>query len=109
MIAGLAFSVYAFTALRACFGIAPEARGLVTTGAYQWVRHPAYLGEFVTFLGALLPVLAPLTALIFGLFCVLQARRAVLEEEVLSAAFPEYAAYRQRTPALVPSPRCAAN
>jgi protein-S-isoprenylcysteine O-methyltransferase Ste14 len=102
MIAGLVFAAYAFGALRRCFGIAPEARGLVTTGAYRWVRHPAYLGEFVIAFGGLLPVLAPFTALVFALFCLLQARRAGLEEAVLSATFPDYAAYQQRTPALVP-------
>ena len=102
MIAGLVFTLYALGALRACFGLAPEARGLVTTGAYRLVRHPIYLGEFVIFLGALLPVLAPMTIVIFGLFCLLQARRAALEEAALSAAFPDYAAYRRRTPALLP-------
>ncbi len=102
MIVGLAFTIYALGALRACFGLAPEARGLVTSGAYRWVRHPVYVGEFVIFFGALLPVLAPLTVVIFCLFCLLQARRAQLEEAVLSATFPEYAVYSQQTPALLP-------
>jgi protein-S-isoprenylcysteine O-methyltransferase Ste14 len=105
MIFGLAFAAYAFGALRGCFGIAPEARGLVTSGAYRWVRHPAYLGEFVMAFGGLLPVLAPFTVVVFGLFCLLQARRAALEEAVLSATFSDYAAYRRRTPALLPWPR----
>jgi protein-S-isoprenylcysteine O-methyltransferase Ste14 len=79
----------------------------VTDGAYRVVRHPVYLGEFVTMSGALLPVLAPLTALIFVGFCLLQGWRALLEEDVLSSTFPEYTAYRERTPALVPWPRPA--
>jgi uncharacterized protein len=103
--AGVAFSMYALGALRFCFGLAPEARGLVTDGAYRIVRHPVYLGEFVALLGALLPVLAPFTALVFVAFCLLQACRAALEESVLSETFAGYAAYRQRTPALFPWPR----
>ena len=102
---GLAFAMYALGALRFCFGIAPEARGLVTDGAYRFVRHPVYLGEFVALFGALLPVLAPFTALIFVAFCSLQAVRASLEERVLTDTFADYAAYRLRTPALVPWPR----
>jgi protein-S-isoprenylcysteine O-methyltransferase Ste14 len=102
---GVAFSMYALGALRFCFGLAPEARGLVTDGAYRIVRHPVYLGEFVAMLGALLPILAPFTALIFAVFCFLQTCRAALEESVLSDTFAGYAAYRQRTPALLPWPR----
>jgi protein-S-isoprenylcysteine O-methyltransferase Ste14 len=102
VVIGLVFSLYALGALRFCFGIAPEARGLVTNGAYRIVRHPVYLGEFVTVFGYLLPVLAPVTVLIFAVFCGLQACRAALEESVLSQTFADYAAYRLRTPALLP-------
>jgi protein-S-isoprenylcysteine O-methyltransferase Ste14 len=103
--AGLAFSIYAAASLRHCFGVAAEARGVVTSGAYRLVRHPLYLGEFIAALGVLLPVLAPLTTLIFGVFCLCQVTRAMLEERVLAATFPEYIAYRRRTPALLPWPR----
>jgi protein-S-isoprenylcysteine O-methyltransferase Ste14 len=105
MALGLVFTLYTAASLRYCFGIAPEARGLVTSGPYRLVRHPMYLGEFVSWLGAILPVLSPLTLGIYGLFCALQASRAILEERVLAAAFPEYAAYRRRTPAVLPWPR----
>jgi protein-S-isoprenylcysteine O-methyltransferase Ste14 len=102
---GLAIAIYAATSLGHCFGIAPEARGLVTSGAYRLVRHPLYVGECVAALGALLPVVAPLTMLVFGGYCLCQVVRARLEERVLAATFPEYLAYRRRTPALLPWPR----
>lgn len=105
MVVGLVFTVYAAASLRYCFGLAAEARGLVTTGAYRLVRHPLYLGEFVTVVGLLLPLLAPATVAIFVLFCLLQAVRAILEERVLASTFAEYADYRRRTPALLPWPR----
>jgi protein-S-isoprenylcysteine O-methyltransferase Ste14 len=105
MTVGLAVSIYAAASLRDCFGLAAEARGVVTSGAYRLVRHPLYLGELVAALGVLLPVVAPLTTLIFGLFCLCQVTRAMLEERDLAAAFPEYTAYRRRTPALLPWPR----
>ena len=105
MVGGLAFTVYAAASLRYCFGLAAEARGLVTTGAYRLVRHPLYLGELVTVIGMLLPLLAPATVAIFAVFCLLQAARAILEERVMASTFAEYAAYRRRTPALLPWPR----
>jgi protein-S-isoprenylcysteine O-methyltransferase Ste14 len=105
LVLGSGFTIYAAASLRYCFGLAPEARGLVTTGAYRLVRHPLYLGEFVALLGVLLPVLAPSTLVVYALFCVLQATRAALEERVLSATFQDYVNYRRRTPALLPWPR----
>jgi protein-S-isoprenylcysteine O-methyltransferase Ste14 len=105
LVGGLAFSIYAASCLGRCFGLAPEARGLVTSGAYRLVRHPLYLGELGAATGALLPVLSPPSVAIFGLFCLVQLGRAVLEERVLTATFPEYATYRRRTPALLPLPR----
>jgi protein-S-isoprenylcysteine O-methyltransferase Ste14 len=102
MVIGLVFTIYSLGTLGRCFGIAPEARGLVTSGPYRWVRNPAYLAEFATVIGGTLPLLAPLTTLVFTIFVLLQLRRMALEETVLAATFPEYADYRRRTPALVP-------
>jgi protein-S-isoprenylcysteine O-methyltransferase Ste14 len=105
LILGLAIAICAVIHLRHCFAIAPEARGVVASGPYRRIRHPLYLGEGIAAVGALLPVVAPLTALIFGLFCLCQVLRARLEERVLADTFPEYLAYCGRTPALLPWPR----
>src|SRR5262249_4210015 len=102
MLIGVGFTIYSLGTLGRCFGLAAEARGLVTGGPYRWVRNPAYVAEFLTVLGMPLPLLSPLTITIFVLFIVLQLRRITLEERVLSATFPEYDDYRRRTPALIP-------
>ncbi|MFN0071782.1 MAG: methyltransferase family protein [Chloroflexota bacterium] len=107
VIVGLAYTLYAVGNLGSCFGIAPEARGLVMSGAYRHVRHPVYLGEFIAALGVLLPVLSPLTAAAFLLFIAFQRSRVHLEERVLESAFPAYAEYRQTVPMLFPWPRPA--
>ena len=91
-------------ALGRCFGVLPEARGLVTRGPYRLVRHPVYLGELAASLGLVLgaPTAWNLTAA--GVMLVAQLVRMRLEERALEGAFPEYAAYAARTPRIVPWP-----
>lgn len=89
-------------ALGKCFGILPEARGLVRRGPYRFVRHPVYLGELGAVVGFVIgaPSLWNLAAL--ALFYVAQSVRMRLEERALSREFPEYAEYAAVTPRLVP-------
>ncbi len=90
---GLAFSVYSLAYLGRSFGVVPHARKLVRSGPYRWVRHPLYVGEFISFAGAVLAVLNLYTALVFVFFVMVQAYRANQEERVLRGAFPEYESY----------------
>jgi protein-S-isoprenylcysteine O-methyltransferase Ste14 len=92
-------------ALGRCFGVLPEARGLVTRGPYQIVRHPVYVGEFGTFAGFLIAAPTAWNLAVVAAFCVGQAVRMRLEERALTLEFPEYAAYAARTPAVVPGLR----
>lgn len=105
MVVGVALSWTALWTLRRCFGILPEARGLVTSGPYRYTRHPIYTGEYLSVLGMALPAFSLLSAGLFILFCLLQYLRSRKEEAVLSALFPEYATYRRRTPAFLPCVR----
>jgi protein-S-isoprenylcysteine O-methyltransferase Ste14 len=91
-----------------CFGILPEARGLVTRGPYAIVRHPVYVGEFGTFAGLLIAAPTAWNFAAILAFCAGQAVRMRLEEEALTREFPEYAEYAARTPAIVPGLRRAA-
>src|SRR5918911_3687163 len=84
-------------ALGRCFGVLPEARGLVTRGPYQIVRHPVYVGEFGTFAGFLLAAPTAWNLAVVVVFCVGQAVRMRLEEQALTLEFPEYADYAART------------
>jgi protein-S-isoprenylcysteine O-methyltransferase Ste14 len=103
MILGTAGAAIALASLGRCFAIFPEARGLVTHGAYRFVRHPMYLFEFIAFLGILLPALTPLNAALYLAFVVLQLTRMVYEEQALAATFPdEYPSYCRRTARLIP-------
>jgi protein-S-isoprenylcysteine O-methyltransferase Ste14 len=97
-----AWLLAAVLALGRCFGILPEARGLVTRGPYRLVRHPVYLGELGAAAGLVVasPTLWNVGAL--AVFAFAQAVRMPLEERALSAVFPEYTEYAARTPRLVP-------
>jgi protein-S-isoprenylcysteine O-methyltransferase Ste14 len=89
--------------LRRCFAISPEARGLVTSGPYRFIRHPLYAGEFVTAAGMAVYAMSAPAVLVFLAFVALQLGRVAFEERALTAAFPEeYAAYAARTPRFIP-------
>ncbi len=92
-------------ALGRCFGILPEARGLVTRGPYRVVRHPVYLGEIGALAGLAVASSEAWTVAMVALFTAAQAIRMRLEERVLSTAFPEYVAYAAVTPRLIPRVR----
>jgi protein-S-isoprenylcysteine O-methyltransferase Ste14 len=95
-------SVVTVSFLGRSLSIMPEARRLVTRGPYALVRHPLYVCEI---LGGVASVLIYRSIAVFAIFfCMvaLQMLRGRWEERVLQRAFPDYAAYRARTPFLVP-------
>ncbi len=102
---GCAWMLVAALALGRCFGVLPEARGLVTHGPYQLVRHPLYLGEFAAMGGLLIASPSGRNLAAGAVFAVAQATRMRLEERALEREFPEYGDYAAGTPRILPSPR----
>jgi len=100
---GCAWMLVAALALGRCFGVLPEARGLVTHGPYALVRHPLYLGEFAAVGGLLIASPSPRNLAAGAVFVIAQFTRMSFEERALAREFPEYADYAGRTPRLVPS------
>ncbi|HLY74227.1 MAG TPA: isoprenylcysteine carboxylmethyltransferase family protein [Planctomycetota bacterium] len=84
-------------ALRRAFAIMAEARELVRSGPYRWVRHPMYAAHFIIFFCVLLQRFAPLTLALYLVFVGGQIVRARIEEGKLAATFPEYEGYRRST------------
>jgi protein-S-isoprenylcysteine O-methyltransferase Ste14 len=99
---GTAAAIVILARLGKSFSIMPEARTLVTSGAYAYVRHPLYSAEIVIVLGMILQYQQPWALIMGGAVIVLQVIRSLYEERVLSEAFPEYAAYRTRTKRFIP-------
>jgi protein-S-isoprenylcysteine O-methyltransferase Ste14 len=82
--------------------IQPEHR-LVTNGLYGVIRHPSYLGLFVSVLGWALAFRSSVGVIIAVMMLVVLLARIKSEERLLSETFSaEYDAYRARTWRLVP-------
>lgn len=74
---------------------------LVQEGIYRFIRHPIYVGDSLLLIGLQLAlnswlVLAMLVPV--GIF----VRQAIMEEQLLSQSFGDYAAYRQQTKRFIP-------
>jgi protein-S-isoprenylcysteine O-methyltransferase Ste14 len=82
--------------------IQPEHR-LVTSGLYWLIRHPSYLGLFVSVLGWGLAFRSGVGVAIAVMMLVVLLARIQAEERLLSETFgAEYDAYRARTWRLIP-------
>jgi protein-S-isoprenylcysteine O-methyltransferase Ste14 len=90
---GMILALYSLTYLGKRFSIVPEARGLVTSGPYQLVRHPIYLGEIIAGVGLVLPTLLSLHILLFAVF---------LGAQIARTTYPQYEAYAAHTRRLIP-------
>ena len=76
---------------------------LATTGVYEYVRHPQYIGFIVIMFGFLLQWPTILTLLMFPVLIVMYVRLARIEErEALREFGDQYRAYMQRVPAFIP-------
>ncbi len=84
------------------FSIVPQARTLVRTGPYKFVRNPLYLAEEVAMLGILLQFYSPATLAVFLLHGAVQVRRIFYEENLLRLTLPDYACYAASTSRLIP-------
>src|SRR5436309_13988981 len=71
---GSAAAVYALVRLGRSFSMMAEARRLVTSGPYQFVRHPLYLAEELAMIGLLMQFLSLATAFVLVVQIAFQLR-----------------------------------
>jgi protein-S-isoprenylcysteine O-methyltransferase Ste14 len=102
VLCGTLFAIYVALSLGRSLSMLPQARRLVTTGPYRWVRHPLYVTEAVAVAGITLQYFSPLALALVAFQCIFQLERMKNEERVLSNTFPEYRNYMSTTARLVP-------
>jgi protein-S-isoprenylcysteine O-methyltransferase Ste14 len=102
VLSGWVLSIYVLAWLGRSFSLVPQARKLRTRGPYSVVRHPLYLSEEISVIGIALMSISPIVVLIVVVQWMFQLRRMWNEEQVLRSSFPEYAAYADRTPMVIP-------
>jgi protein-S-isoprenylcysteine O-methyltransferase Ste14 len=99
---GLCLSLWSVWHLRSSFSILAEVRRTVVSGPYRYLRHPLYLGEALTMLGACLLIGTWIALFFWAVISGLQLARARIEEKKLSRALSDYQAYRRKTPFIFP-------
>jgi protein-S-isoprenylcysteine O-methyltransferase Ste14 len=104
---GIVLVVRGFVDLHGALTPLPRPRDgaeLVETGAYAFVRHPIYGGLILAAFGWAIvqaSIVAVALAVVLAAFLRVKSAR---EEAWLEQRFPAYAAYRARTPRLIPWP-----
>ena len=102
VVLGAGWAVWSLRFLGRSISVIAQAREVVDRGPYRLVRHPLYVGELVSALGVAIVVGTVWAFCALVALCLLQAYRALREEQVLLAALPGYRSYRARTAALLP-------
>jgi protein-S-isoprenylcysteine O-methyltransferase Ste14 len=90
--ASFVISAWARLCLGRSIGLVPAQRGLVTHGAYRYMRHPIYTGIYLAYTALALQNFSFVNAMIFAAGAALFVIKSFVEEDFLRQD-AEYAAY----------------
>lgn len=79
-----------------------DGHQLVTAGPYQWVRHPVYTGDLLFHIAAPLVTCTYEALVLAPIYFLIVRSRMGTEEQMLSAEYPDYSPYMERTWRLFP-------
>ncbi len=86
------------------FSIHAEAKKgqLLAKGPYKYIRHPMYTSALLLIWSGILSHLSPINIAIGVIVTGVVAVRIIVEEQSLSACYPEYAGYALSTKRIIP-------
>ena len=103
LLIGAPLSVLGLTLRAWAAGCLAKNRELATGGPYAYTRNPLYIGTLLVAAGLVIAARSPgLGALFAAVFAFVYLPVIQNEEQHLRKIFPEYAAYAERVPALIP-------
>jgi len=84
-------------------GYVKKNRELTQTGPYAYTRNPLYLGSILIAAGFAVALLSwPVASMLAAMFLIIYVPVIASEERFLRSTFPDFAAYCQRVPRLIP-------
>jgi len=102
VLAGMIMMLVTIRHLGRSFSLVPQARSVVQTGPYRWIKHPLYFSEQIAILGVVLQYLTPVTVIVFVVHIGVQVCRILYEEDLLRRNCPEYSSYEASRWRLIP-------
>lgn len=105
---GLLLMLTAFVSLRAVIQVAPEPKAggqLITSGLYQWLRHPIYTGMVLLFVGLFLRKPTVAVGIASAVIITFLFAKAQFEEQLLQERYPDYLQYKACSWGIIPGLR----
>src|SRR5208337_3148415 len=98
LVSCLAAAVFLIKASHGIVSHSQPSRGLVSTGAFKYVRHPLYLGCLLFYLGLALSTASLFSLVLWVAICIFYNYLASYEEKLLEAKSGEgYKIYKEQT------------
>jgi len=102
LLTGMIMMLVTIRHLGRSFSLVPQARSVVQSGPYRFIKHPLYLAEEFAIIGVALQNLSLMTAAIVVLHIGVQVCRIFYEEDLLRRNCLEYSGYEASRWRLVP-------
>lgn len=91
-----------FAAAQFSIHAAPAGGGVISTGPYQFIRHPMYAAALLLIWTSILGHVSPLHVGIGVLVTAVILVRIAAEETLLQASYPDYLTYTGKTKRVIP-------